>query len=539
MSAFSNIPVRYKILSITAVVLLAFMGMFIGSYFVNSSNTQRLEAIEKSLFPTLELATENLNMKKAMVKLFQDSVAVSEVEVLNEASVIRDGMLERADNIIAIYPAAESEINAMKKDLGRYFNVADTISRGMITGNIDFAQLDQKIEEMTAVEAQLQTSLEVFHANSLESFQQAIHETKNTSDLMLTAGFWISVGTLIVLSVISLVITNTITRSLEEIVSSIKDIAQGEGDLTKRIPVTSGDEIGELVTWFNRLLDKLHRAITDIVQSIEPLADVNTELSQSGAKALQAAEVQNLSTKRVSSDVHSIVEMISDIAASADSAESEARSASEAAVDGSSIIAGNVQGIREFAGKIQAANSTVQKLKTDSESAGMILQVIQSIAEQTNLLALNAAIEAARAGEQGRGFAVVADEVRTLASRTHESTQEIQNVLKQLYASASEASDVMADSESHVQESVAAAERTGDSLRLITERVDAINKMNSVIAATAAQQKTMSENIATNIFEIESTSQQTADSMKEVSDETEVLGQVNNTLQRIAGQFRV
>lgn len=539
MSAFSNIPVRYKILSITAVVLLAFMGMFIGSYFANSANTQRLEAIERALFPTLELATENLNMKKAMVKLFQDSVAVNEIEVLNEAGAIRDGMMERADNIIAIYPAAEAEIGSLKKDIGRYFNIADTISRGMITGNIDFSQLDQKIEQMTAAETKLQTSLEVFHDNSLESFQLAIEQTKNTSDLMLTAGFWISVVTLIVLSVISLVITSTITRSLEEIVGSIKDIAQGEGDLTKRIPVTSGDEIGELVTWFNRLLDKLHRAITDIVQSIEPLADVNSELSQSGAKALQAAEVQNRSTKRVSTDVHSIVEMISEIAASADTAESEARSASEAATDGSSIIAGNVQGIREFADKIQAANSTVQKLKTDSESAGMILQVIQSIAEQTNLLALNAAIEAARAGEQGRGFAVVADEVRTLASRTHESTQEIQSVLKQLYTSASEASDVMADSESHVQESVAAAERTGDSLRLITERVDAINKMNSVIAATAAQQKTMSENIATNIVEIESTSQQTADSMKEVSDETEVLGEVSHTLQRIAGQFRV
>ena len=539
MFSFSKVPVRYKILSITAVVMIAFVGMFAGNYYANSANTHRLEQIEESLFPTLELATENLNIKKSMVKIFQDSVAVNEVDILNEASDIRDTMLDNAEEIVRLYPAASEEVTALKKSIKNYYDIADSISRGMILGSIDFSILDSKIEAMTAAEAELQKGLEVFHANSLEAFQKAIENTKNTSDLLLTAGFWTSVITLLVVSAISLVITNTITRAIKDIVSSIKDIAQGEGDLTKRIPVKSEDEIGELVIWFNRLLDKLHRAITDVVQSIVPLADVNHELSSSGAKALEVAEIQNRSTKRVSSDVRSIFDMISDIAGSAESAENEAKSAYQAAQDGAGIIAGNVRDIREFAEKIQAANSTVQQLKSDSESAGTILQVIQSIAEQTNLLALNAAIEAARAGEQGRGFAVVADEVRTLASRTHESTQEIQTVLKQLYASASDASDVMQDSESHVQESVAAAERTGENLKLITERVEAINQMNSVIASTAAKQKNMSENISVSIEEIEKTSQQTSDSMKEVSEETKVLSQVSTTLQKIAGQFRV
>ncbi len=539
MFSFSKVPVRYKILSITAVVMIAFVGMFAGNYYANSANTHRLEQIEESLFPTLELATENLNIKKGMVKIFQDSVAVNEVDILNEASDIRDTMLDNAEEIVRLYPAASEEVTALKKSIKNYYDIADSISRGMILGNIDFSSLDSKIEAMTTAEAELQTGLEVFHAHSLEAFQRAIENTKNTSDLLLTAGFWTSVITLLVVSAISLVITNTITRAINDIVSSIKDIAQGEGDLTKRIPVKSEDEIGELVVWFNRLLDKLHKAITDVVQSIAPLADVNHELSSSGAKALEVAEIQNRSTKRVSSDVRSIVDMINDIAGSADTAETEAKSAYQAAQDGAGIIAGNVRDIRRFAEKIQEANSTVQKLKSDSESAGMILQVIQSIAEQTNLLALNAAIEAARAGEQGRGFAVVADEVRTLASRTHESTQEIQSVLKQLYSSASDASDVMQDSESHVQESVAAAERTGESLKLITERVEAINQMNSVIASTAAKQKNMSENISVSIEEIEKTSQQTSDSMKEVSEETEVLSQVSTTLQKIAGQFRV
>ncbi|HBS42651.1 MAG TPA: methyl-accepting chemotaxis protein [Oceanospirillales bacterium] len=539
MMSFSKVPVRYKILSITAVVLLVFTGMLAGNYYANSANTERLEKIEMSLFPTLELATENLNMKKGLVKLFQDSVAVNELDILNEAADIRNAMMANATEIVRVYPSAKADIESLKTKLNNYFEVADKLSRGMISGKTDFSQLDQNIEAMTVAEGELQTALDAFNKQSLNAFQLAIQQTKSTSDLLLTAGFWTSVFTLVILILISVVIANTITRSIEDIVSSIKDIAQGEGDLTKRIPETSEDEIGDLVKWFNRLLDKLHKAITDIVQSIEPLAEVNNELRSSGARALEAADVQNRSTKRVSSDVMSIVDMITEIAGSAEGAETEAESAFQVAQDGATIVSGNVRGIRNFAEKIQTANSTVQKLKTDSENAGMILQVIQSIAEQTNLLALNAAIEAARAGEQGRGFAVVADEVRTLASRTHESTQEIQKVLKDLYASASDASDVMQDSESHVQESVAAAERTGESLQLITERVEAINKMSSVIASTAARQKNMSESIASSVSEIETTSQQTADSMKEVADETEVLTKVSKTLQKIAGQFRV
>ena len=539
MMSFSKVPVRYKILSITAVVLLVFTGMLAGNYYANSANTERLEKIEMSLFPTLELATENLNMKKGLVKLFQDSVAVNELDILNEAADIRNAMMANATEIVRVYPSAKADIESLETKLNNYFEVADKLSRGMISGKTDFSQLDQNIEAMTVAEGELQTALDAFNKQSLNAFQLAIQQTKSTSDLLLTAGFWTSVFTLVILILISVVIANTITRSIEDIVSSIKDIAQGEGDLTKRIPETSEDEIGDLVKWFNRLLDKLHKAITDIVQSIEPLAEVNNELRSSGARALEAADVQNRSTKRVSSDVMSIVDMITEIAGSAEGAETEAESAFQVAQDGATIVSGNVRGIRNFAEKIQTANSTVQKLKTDSENAGMILQVIQSIAEQTNLLALNAAIEAARAGEQGRGFAVVADEVRTLASRTHESTQEIQKVLKDLYASASDASDVMQDSESHVQESVAAAERTGESLQLITERVEAINKMSSVIASTAARQKNMSESIASSVSEIETTSQQTADSMKEVADETEVLTKVSKTLQKIAGQFRV
>ncbi|MBI2779856.1 MAG: PAS domain-containing protein [Gammaproteobacteria bacterium] len=276
--------------------------------------------------------------------------------------------------------------------------------------------------------------------------------------------------------------------------------------LMQHIYIGNTHEAGRLQLAITMLQARLRTAMGRITDPAAQLAAAAEQLTA----VTQGTRQQQLEIDQVATAMNEMSATVHDVARNAGQAASAARNADAEAQKGKRVVGDNIDAIDALAAEVERAAQVIQKLEAESGSIGTVVDVIKSIAEQTNLLALNAAIEAARAGEQGRGFAVVADEVRTLASRTQQSTQEIQQMIQRLQSGASEAAKVMVQGRSQAQDAVKQAAQAGESLESITRAVANITDMNTQITSAAEEQSAVSEEINRNIVNISQIGNQTA-----------------------------
>lgn len=301
-----------------------------------------------------------------------------------------------------------------------------------------------------------------------------------------------------------------VERKLHKVTATIDRLAEGKGDLTIRLDATGSDEITDLAMSLNQFLDQHQNFIAGIAQVTDTLAGASSNMKSVIESTRSEILQQQTQTDMVATAINEMSATVQEVASSTAKAETTASHANDEANSGQTIVRDNITSIRSLADEVENATRVIQNLHTESENIGSVLDVIKGIAEQTNLLALNAAIEAARAGEQGRGFAVVADEVRTLASRTQQSTTEIQEMIERLQAGAQSAVEVMEKGRGAAEASVNQAAEAGESLNNITQSVRSISDINVQIATAAEEQTHVAEEINQNVTKINDIAKQTA-----------------------------
>ena len=330
-------------------------------------------------------------------------------------------------------------------------------------------------------------------------------------------------------------------RSIASVADEIEHVTTrlAEGDLAARVNYMGSDELGRVARAFNKMADKFKGSLGEVAGATSQLAAAAEELSAINAETNQGISRQQSETERVATAVNEMSTTVHDVARNAAQAAQATQGADAEAQRGKQVVKENIKAIEALAAEVERAAQVIKKLEAESASIGTVVDVIRGIAEQTNLLALNAAIEAARAGEQGRGFAVVADEVRTLASRTQQSTQEIQRMIQGLQAGAGEAVKVMVEGRTRAQASVKQAAEAGESLESITQAVASITDLNIQIASAAEEQSVVAEEINRNVLTISQVGQQTSLASQQTMVASEELARLAAQLQNVVSQFRV
>ncbi len=335
------------------------------------------------------------------------------------------------------------------------------------------------------------------------------------------------------------VVQLSIVRPVNEVVTALRNIAQGEGDLTRRLPETGNDEVTELSRRFNQFVASLQSIIANVATSAREVSSSASLLSRLSRENESEIRSQQTEIHQVVGAVKEMANVVQDVTVSVSDTADKSHQADGAAAEGKKMVVNSMGQITALSGDIKTAAEVIDRLRNQTVSIGSVLDVIRGIADQTNLLALNAAIEAARAGEQGRGFAVVADEVRSLAFKTQSSTTEIQKMIEQLQTGAQQAVDMMSTGTAQANSAVVQASDASGALEHITEIVSVIRDRTNQIAAASEQQSAATRQIESNIDRISSVASHTAESSSRISANTDSLAQLAARMADLVGRFRV
>ena len=373
------------------------------------------------------------------------------------------------------------------------------------------------------------------HVEELTAFETERLSNKTTSLLQTTITSLLIALAIVVFVIFS--INRSILTGINKLQKSITS-AEQNSDLTAHCEINSSDEIGQIAKAYNHMLEKFQGIIGQVNGSATQLSAAAEELSVITQETASEIQEQTSQTDQVATAINEMSATVQEVARNAGDAAVAANETTTEANKGRQMVNDAIDSINKLANEIEQAGSVINKLEEDGVKIGTVLDVIRGIAEQTNLLALNAAIEAARAGEQGRGFAVVADEVRTLASRTQESTQEIQQMIESLQSGTKAAVDAMDSSRAQAQAGVEKIATAGDALATIVSGIEHINDMSTQIASASEEQSAVSEEINQNVVKISQIADTSAANSAQTQNASEELSRLSMDLQGLVSQFK-
>jgi len=345
--------------------------------------------------------------------------------------------------------------------------------------------------------------------------------------------------TAVVVFVVALLFARTLSKPINLLVSRLKDIAEGEGDLTQRVDQARKDELGELGKWFNTFVEKVNGVNSEVCATARDVAGAATQIAASSEEMAQGIGEQNQQVTQISAAVEEMSASIVEVARKSAQAAENAQESGKVAQEGGRVVSETIQGMNEISAAVSSSAASVSELGKRGEQIGQIIEVINDIADQTNLLALNAAIEAARAGEHGRGFAVVADEVRKLADRTTKATEEIGESITAIQTETAQAVERMNAGTQQVQVGVEKATRAGKSLEQIVAGAQEVATMIRSIAAAAEEQSAASEQVSRGVQSVSAVTNQSAEGANQAAMAANQLSTKAEQLQALVSRFKL
>jgi methyl-accepting chemotaxis protein len=416
-------------------------------------------------------------------------------------------------------------------NLERYKTAAAKVVELVKQRNDALAQMDRIDPQIAELASRLQQRL-------MADMQEASSATDSTV-LQVNQLLWsLLVVALVLGALLAYGVGHALVHGLRQINLMLQDMAEGEGDLTKRLPIVGKDDLGLLASSFNTFVEKIRHTVAEVAQASHTLQQAGKNLQQSAQRAHQDVEQQRDESMQIASAMTQMAASAQEMANSAGQGQQLSRDTREAAHDGLRCVESNRQAMQSLNEKFARLSDVIESLSADSERIGSVLVVIGSIAQQTNLLALNAAIEAARAGEQGRGFAVVADEVRSLAQRTQTSTAEIQEIIQTLQRRSQASITVMAESKQAVTLAHDSTEQTSDSLQRITQAVGAIDQNIQLLVAAAAEQAKVAEDVGAGVVRANQISENAYATVEKTRASAQSIRELEHTLSRLIEQFQ-
>ncbi|MDP4527779.1 methyl-accepting chemotaxis protein [Alkalimonas delamerensis] len=539
MEFLKQLSIAKKIYLIPLIGTISFLIYLLLATSTAQNNARTLENTRDVQFPVLQAAENSLVLLERISESLASAVTTGDEDSLMLARQFSEQMNQALQRINQLDQRFAQEVRTIQQSFDGYYRAAYTISEEMVNNTADFTTLAERSERMNEQYEQTLQLLSDFRDIKEADFTDAIDAASEQASRLILVGILMGLITTVVLFGTAIPIVMGIRNNLNSIISSLRDLAKEDGDLTVRIKTQSKDELGDLAYWFNTFMEKLQGIVKDVVNTALPLSSLAKDLNELTDDTNKTIQVQRKAADQARQAVDQMNHSVMAEASSANEASHAANESGEAANRGQSTVEQTVSNIKRLANNVQEASTVITQLENDANQVGAVLDVIKGIAEQTNLLALNAAIEAARAGEQGRGFAVVADEVRTLASRTQASTEEIQKTIEQLQSAARSAVQKMQQSTSQADESVTSANQAGEALGLITQSIHQIRLMNQQIADATEDQQQMATTIVNHVDEIYTHTEHSSASADNIAKASSELANLAQSLEQVARQFRV